>query len=106
MPSRPIVCALCALVALLALPLALQLVAPNPYFGLRTPETSASASAWYEGNLVAGTLFIEGALMAAAILCLMPARWVGKGRWAPAAIFALALALSLAASLAYVRTSL
>lgn len=42
------------LLAIVGFPLALELVAPNPFYGVRTTETLESLDAWYRANLLAG----------------------------------------------------
>jgi len=101
MLSRPLACALCALVAFLAMPLAMQWVDPPLYDGLRMVRPGAGAPAWYEGNLVAGAALMEGVLVAAAVLCLLPARAVARHRWLPALVFLLGVAVPLVGTACY-----
>jgi uncharacterized membrane protein len=42
------------LLALLAIPMLLRRVPPNPFYGLRVPSTYADEWVWYEANALAG----------------------------------------------------
>ena len=93
MSSRLLVCAACALLALLALPLALQRVPPNPHFGVRTPASFASAAAWYAINAMAGLLMLAGAVLAAVAVAALPASLLAERPGLPWAILLAAIAL-------------
>jgi hypothetical protein len=60
-----------ALFALIALPLALRKVRPNPVYGFRTRSTLADEALWYEVNARFGAVqLVASALGAAAALLL------------------------------------
>ncbi len=49
------------LLAVLALPLIVKMVAPNQWYGFRVEKTLSNRQTWYEANLVAGVdLLIAG----------------------------------------------
>jgi len=52
------------LLALVGIPLALELVAPNPFYGVRTSTTLASMESWYRSNFYAGVVAVLGGTMA------------------------------------------
>ena len=47
-----------AVIGIAAIPLAMRLVPPNNYFGLRTPRTLDSSSHWYHVHAVGGQLLL------------------------------------------------
>jgi uncharacterized membrane protein len=53
--------------ALLGIPLALQLIAPNSFYGIRTSATLNSAEVWYRANLFAGLVAVLAGTLAAFI---------------------------------------
>jgi uncharacterized membrane protein len=60
------------LLMLAGAPLALEKVAPNRWYGLRTRKTLSSASVWYPINRVLGyDLLAAGAVVAAVALCVL-----------------------------------
>lgn len=66
--------------AVLAVPLALSLVPPNPVYGLRTPATCSSRAVWFAANSHVGRLAVlGGSLLALAGLM--------AGHQSPAGVF-------------------
>ena len=57
-----------------AIPLALRMVRPNRFYGLRMRKTMASDSVWYPANEMAGRLMVVGSILGLAIM-----GWVESG---------------------------
>ncbi|MBL4630852.1 MAG: SdpI family protein [Paraglaciecola sp.] len=56
----------------IGLPLALNLVEPNGWYGIRISTTSQSAEAWYDINCIAGwTIVIVGIFVTISIHCFL-----------------------------------
>lgn len=53
------------LFAVVGMPLVLKMVPPNPFYGVRTEATLASASVWYQANFWAGLVAVVLGLLAA-----------------------------------------
>ncbi len=70
MPIPSLVFALFGLIiALLAVPLVLRRVPPNPLYGLRVPATFRDESVWYDANAASGRdLLVLGAVVFVAAL--------------------------------------
>jgi hypothetical protein len=47
-----------ALIAVLALPMALEMIPPNRWYGLRTPKTLSSPDIWYSANRFSGWVLV------------------------------------------------
>ena len=75
-----------AVIGIAALPLAMRLVPPNNYFGLRTPRTMDSASHWYLVHAVGGQLLIVCCGLAAILLMMYQGTWL-KSFWAQLVLF-------------------
>jgi uncharacterized membrane protein len=56
------------LLAAISLPMALRIVPPNGFYGLRTSETLSSAEVWYRSNLQAGIAGVALGLAGAALV--------------------------------------
>ena len=93
MPPRLPVYVLCVLLALLALPLALQRVPPNPYYGVRPWQGDVDTAAWLAVNTAAGLLLLDGALLACVAVFALPESLVLERRWLPWAILLAGIAL-------------
>ena len=65
-----------AVIGIAAVPLAMRLVPPNNYFGLRTPRTMDSASHWYLVHAVGGQLLLVCCGLAAIILMMYQGTWL------------------------------
>ena len=52
---------------LIGIPMAMDLVPPNPFYGIRIKETLASDELWYAANSAAGTVAVLSGLAATAI---------------------------------------
>jgi len=67
------------IIALVSLPLALNLIAPNPFYGIRISATAASEAAWYRGNQAGGIAgILAGVLVALANHRVSRTRWSGN----------------------------
>ena len=53
------------LIVLVCVPLALELIGPNSFYGVRTEATLASPEAWYRSNFYAGLTGVLGGLVGA-----------------------------------------
>lgn len=60
-----------AVLILAALPLLLEWVPPNRWYGFRFPGAQINPAIWYEINALGGKLFIGGLLICAAINVLL-----------------------------------
>ena len=60
---------------LVSLPLALNLLSRNSYFGIRTSRTLASAEAWAAANTAAGVAGVVGGILAVAVNAAIMMRW-------------------------------
>ena len=88
-------------IALVSVPMILQLVPPNRFYGFRTPRTLASPAVWYRANLFAGWALAIAAGVGASLVWLVPVDVVD----APAgvALFLVPLAVAVIASLLALR---
>jgi len=60
-----------AVIAGVAVPMALQMIPPNGFYGFRTPKTLSSPEIWYPANRVSGWALIVSSLLAIVFnLCL------------------------------------
>jgi len=64
----------CVVVAIIAVPLLLKMIPPNPIYGVRTRRTAESDNLWFEVNRFAGAALLAAAGLAAIILMSMSAR--------------------------------
>lgn len=63
-------------ISAVCLPMALDLIAPNPLYGFRTSASLASADVWYQSNFSAGVAGVVLGIAGA----LLNSRIVGTGR--------------------------
>jgi len=78
----------------------LNLVPPNDVYGFRTQQTLPSPGLWFRANRFAGCALLVAAATSAAILAGYPEYSSGL---VGLAVFAVPIAIALAASFAYVR---
>ena len=83
MPIQLIAYLLPAILAVLAVPLALGLVPPNPLYGFRTPKTMSSPDIWYPANRFAGWLMIAAGALT---LCFNYVFLSLRSNWADASV--------------------
>jgi len=90
---------LCAGLVVLALPLCFRLVAPNSFYGFRTPATLADTKLWFDANAFAGYALVVAAVVSALGLSLVRSE---KASWMPLIALLLPLTLAFAATLVYI----
>ena len=93
--------ALCVIVALTSLPLALRLVPPNSFYGFRTRFTRSSREVWYAANAFTGCTMLAASALSALVL-FGGAPQFGKA-WVPEAIGFVPIALAMLANVVYLR---
>lgn len=92
----------CRIILLGSVPLMLQLVPPNRYFGFRTQRTLADRALWFRVNRFAGCACFVAAGASASVFLVEPEFASGRS-FAGLAIFLVPLATAVAASFAYLR---
>jgi hypothetical protein len=92
----------CVIVAAAAVPLMLRLIPPNPLYGLRTERTVTQSAAWFDVNAFAGRALLVAMGVAALLIMLYQGTWLRSG-WAQVAVFMLAIAAAIVATLGYER---
>lgn len=93
---------LCAVLAIVALPLALRLIGPNRFYGFRTRATLSDRELWYSANAFGGWALLVAAIVAVMLIELRPP-WFDFGAFTNLAAFVLPSAVAVAASALYVR---
>jgi uncharacterized membrane protein len=63
----------CAALVLIAIPLVLKWVPPNPIYGFRTSKSRVNRKVWFAANAFAGWALIASSLLSAILLWLTPA---------------------------------
>ena len=94
--------ALCAALAVIAVPLALRLVGPNRFYGFRTRATLSDRELWYSANAFAGWALLLAAFVSAALVWLRPS-WFDFGVFTNLAAFVVPSIAAMVASFLYVR---
>ncbi len=92
----------CIVVAAVAVPLMLRLVPQNRIYGVRTERTLTQASTWFEVNAYGGKALLSAAGVAAMLIMVYQGTWLRSG-WAQLAVFVLAVAAAIVATLVYER---
>ena len=100
MDIRLVISLACLLVAVLSVPLILQRVPRNAFYGFRTRKTLSSDAVWYPANVFAGQALALASVAAAGLVWLLPA---GAPEWMPAAVLVGAVLAALAVSLWHLR---
>jgi hypothetical protein len=62
----------CAAIGLVSVPLILNLVPPNRYYGFRTARTLADRALWFRVNRFAGCAFLLAAIVGEVLLAAYP----------------------------------
>ena len=88
----------CVVIAVISIPLILQMVPPNGVYGFRTSVTRSSIEIWYSANAFMGWALLAGAVVSAGALVFLPAT---ARRWLLLATFLLPLFLAVVASFMY-----
>ncbi len=91
-----------AIIALLNLPLMLNLVPPNSFYGFRTRQTLANREVWFRANRFAGWALFIASVTSAGIFAVHPEYASGHSAIG-LFIFVVPLAAALVASFAYLR---
>lgn len=92
----------CVILAAVAIPLMLRLVPQNRVYGVRTERTLTQESTWFEVNAYGGKALLIAAGVAALAIMLYQGTWLRSG-WAQLAVFVVAVAAALVATLVYER---
>ncbi|MBC8021738.1 MAG: SdpI family protein [Burkholderiales bacterium] len=87
-----------AVIALIAIPLAMRLIPPNPIYGVRTPRTADNPEHWYNVNAVAGQLLLAACGVSAILLMMYQGTWL-KSFWAQLVLFVIPIAAAVIATL-------
>jgi uncharacterized membrane protein len=64
----------CTVIGLVSIPLILNLIPPNPYYGFRTARTLADRALWFRVNRFAGCAFLLAAIVGEVLLTAYPLR--------------------------------
>src|SRR3954468_11240086 len=91
---------LCAMLALIAIPLAFRWIGPNRWYGFRTRQTLSDREVWYSANAFAGRVLLIAALASATLLWLRPA-WFDFGVFTNLAALVLPTIVATMASFRY-----
>jgi hypothetical protein len=91
-----------AIIALIAVPLAMRLIPPNPIYGVRTDRTLGNPSLWYNVNAVAGQLVLIACGVSAIILMMYQGTWL-RGFWAQLFLFLIPIGGAVGATLYFER---
>jgi uncharacterized membrane protein len=92
----------CALIAVVAVPLLLKLVPPNPIYGVRTEKTLDSSETWYKVNIYGGKALLIAAGVAALLLMVYSGTYL-RPWWAQLVVFVVAMLGAVGATLYYER---
>ena len=92
----------CAIVAAIGIPLLLQLVPPNPYYGYPAQRKASKPEHWKEVNKVAGLALVIAAGFSALILMFYNGTWL-RGGWAQLFAFLIPLGIAIGVTVWYDR---
>ena len=92
----------CGIIAIVSIPLMLNLVPPNGVYGFRTQQTLANRELWFRANRFAGWALFIASGTSAAIFAVQPEYASGRSV-VGLVVFVVPLVAALAASFAYVR---
>ncbi len=96
-----------ALMAGLGIPLILQKIPPNPFYGVRVARALHNPAVWYPANAYAGRRFLVlgiGIVLAAVVLFAIPGMDVLGYSFTSGAISLVGIAVVVAQSLLYVQS--
>lgn len=94
------------LTAVIAVPLVLRKVKPNPFYGFRTRKTLTNEAVWYEANVYAGKWLAGAGIVvasAAVAFSLMPGMDVGIYAWVMTGALVIAMSIGLITSFRYLN---
>ena len=92
----------CGIIAVASIPLILNVVPPNGFYGFRTRQTRTNRELWFRANRFAGCAFFIASGVSAGIFVTYPEYASGRS-FAGLMVFVVPLVIALAASFAYVR---
>jgi len=92
----------CVIVAGVAVPLMLRLIPQNRIYGVRTERTLSQETAWFEVNAYGGRALLVAVGVAALLIVSYQGTWL-RAAWSQLAVFLLAVAAAVAATLVYER---
>ena len=91
-----------AIIALIAVPLAMRLIPPNPIYGVRTARTLDDSVLWYNANAVGGQLLLAACGISAILLMMYQGTWL-KGFFSQLFLFVIPLVAAIGATLYFER---
>ena len=91
-----------AIIALVAIPLAMRLIPPNPVYGVRTRRTAENPSLWYNVNAVGGQLILVACGLGAIILMMYQGTWL-RSFWVQLIFFVIFIGGAVGATLYFER---
>jgi uncharacterized membrane protein len=91
-----------AVIALVAVPLAMRLVPPNPIYGVRTDRTLSDTTLWYNVNAVGGQLLLVAVGLSAILLMMYQGTWL-KGFWAQLFLFVVPIGAAVGGTIYFER---
>lgn len=92
----------CAIIAVVSVPLMLNVVPPNRIYGFRTRRTLENRELWFRANRFAGWALFIASVTSAAIFAVRPEYASGRSA-AGLVVFLVPLIAALAACFAYLR---
>ena len=92
----------CAIIAVVSIPLMLNVVPPNRVYGFRTQQTLTNRELWFRANRFAGCALFIASVTSAAVFAVHPEYASGRSLIGLVA-FLVPLVAALVASFAYVR---
>ena len=90
-----------AVIALIAIPLAMRLIPPNPIYGVRTARTLDDPKLWYAANALAGQLLLAAAGISAILIMMYQGTWL-RSTWAQLFVFLIPILAAVGATLYFV----
>jgi uncharacterized membrane protein len=94
----------CAVIAAASIPLMLNLVPPNGWYGFRTRSTLNNRELWFRVNRFAGCAFFIASGLSAGIFMTHPEYASGRS-FSGLLVFLVPLGAAVAASIAYLRST-
>lgn len=92
----------CAIIAVVSIPLMLDAVPPNRFYGFRTRQTLTNRELWFRANRFAGSALFIASMTSAAIFALHPECAAGRSA-VGLVVFLVPLVAALVACFAYLR---
>ncbi|WP_262693666.1 SdpI family protein [Kordiimonas aquimaris] len=87
---------ICTVFIAMGIPLALDKVAPNHWYGFRTQRTLESVEVWYSVNNIGGKSFIVAGIISAIIVFMLQRYWSADLSVKAYVIFSIPIVLGLA----------